>query len=611
MNRIILKIVLPLLLLISYNAESQNSKSVLGRFSVNFSKGCIPFQVQVTELIPLGQTFYTFTDQLVSNKTFTYNAPGNYTIYQFIQSDDNPQGKVDSIKIELKEKQDPEFNILTCPGNFIAVEILDDYYDFYKAFVTAKDTLTINPKSKSNFIYVDPSNPSSVTVQGFFDGGSPSCSSITKTYQPQQQSSIGKITKIVAVSDTSVTIDFDINGGSNYFLEKRENNGEFKPVGTTALTGTSTSLRVNGALSPCFRIVNNDNCTGIKLSSDTVCAVILVAQSTTNGNRLLWNRAAIDTTKTQVFKNDSLVFNAVGSQYFDTEILCQQEECYFIRQGISESNTSCITGNRIFNLTGPVNMQSTFVGPEVQLSWEIPRNPPIREYRLYIDEGDRTINSDDFTHTLVPDLSRKPEVYSIDYRDECRNVSRPSNKTSPIYFYKSEIAPNEYIFSWTEYLGWEDGVANYYLETKVDDTNWSRQTLPAGEDSITIKIDNLESTFRIAAESRENPARTSVSNQISLQKNILLGIPTAFTPNGNGLNDEFKIIADNITNFKMYIFNRWGEVIFYSEDINKGWDGNYLSKRMPEGSYTFKIEFDAEDGPGKSEVGNFVLLRDK
>jgi gliding motility-associated-like protein len=599
------------MLLVCYNAESQNLKSTLGRFSVNFSKGCTPFQVQVTEIIPLGQTFYTYTGQLVSEKTFTYNTPGKYTIYQFIQSDDNPQGKVDSVKIELKAKQDPEFNILTCPGNFVAVEILDDYYDFYKAFVTPKDTLIINAKQRSNFIYVDPALPSSITVQGFFDGGSPSCSSVTKTYQPQQQSTLGKITKITAVADTSVTIDFNLNGSSNHFLEKRENNGPFKQVGTNALTGTSISLRVNGALSPCFRIVNNDNCTGIKLSSDTVCAVILVAQSTTNGNRLLWNRAAVDTIKTQVFKNDSLIFDAVGSQYFDTDILCQQEECYFITQGVAESNKSCITGNKIFNLTGPVDMQSTFVGPELQLSWDIPRNPPVREYRLYIDEGDRTINSDDFTYTLVPDLSRKPEIYSIDYRDDCRNVSGISNKTSPIYFYKSEVSANEYIFSWTEYLGWENGVANYFLETRVDDTNWTRQTLPAGEDSITIKIDDLQNTYRVVAESTEVPARTTISNQISLQKNILLGIPTAFTPGGDGLNDEFRIVADNITNFKMYIFNRWGEVIFYSENINRGWDGNYLAKRMPEGSYTFKIEFDAEDGPGKTEVGNFALIRYK
>jgi gliding motility-associated-like protein len=256
-------------------------------------------------------------------------------------------------------------------------------------------------------------------------------------------------------------------------------------------------------------------------------------------------------------------------------------------------------------------MQSTFVDAEVQLSWDIPRNPPVKEYRLFIDEGDRRIISDNFAHTLVPDLSRKPEVYSISYTDECRNVSSQSNKTSPIYFYKSEVAANEYIFSWTEYLGWEDGVANYYLETKVDDTNWTRQTLPAGEDSLNIKIDDLENTFRVVAESTEVPARISISNEISLNKNLLLGIPTAFTPNGNGLNDEFKIIGDNITNFTMHIFNRWGEVVFYSEDLNRGWDGNYLGKRMPEGSFTFKIEFDGEDGVRKSEVGNFVLLRDK
>ena len=70
-----------------------------------------------------------------------------------------------------------------------------------------------------------------------------------------------------------------------------------------------------------------------------------------------------------------------------------------------------------------------------------------------------------------------------------------------------------------------------------------------------------------------------------------LWIPNSFTPNGDGLNDIFKpeTIAE-LENYSMLIFNRWGQQIFESNDISKGWDGKYKGKAVPLGVYTYHIE---------------------
>jgi len=70
-------------------------------------------------------------------------------------------------------------------------------------------------------------------------------------------------------------------------------------------------------------------------------------------------------------------------------------------------------------------------------------------------------------------------------------------------------------------------------------------------------------------------------------------IPNAFSPNGDGLNDEFKVIttSSQITSFHVYIYNRWGEQIFESSDISRGWDGEYKSQQCPGGAYVYKIEY--------------------
>ncbi len=68
-------------------------------------------------------------------------------------------------------------------------------------------------------------------------------------------------------------------------------------------------------------------------------------------------------------------------------------------------------------------------------------------------------------------------------------------------------------------------------------------------------------------------------------------IPNAFTPNGDGLNDVFTAKGDYICSFQMYIFDRWGMQLYYTEDINKGWDGtvNGSTNQVQEDTYVYMI----------------------
>jgi gliding motility-associated-like protein len=67
--------------------------------------------------------------------------------------------------------------------------------------------------------------------------------------------------------------------------------------------------------------------------------------------------------------------------------------------------------------------------------------------------------------------------------------------------------------------------------------------------------------------------KDSTYQQIIIEQPYLLYIPNTFSPNDDGVNDVFLARGDGIIKFKMMIFDRWGNMIFYSDDINKGWDG--------------------------------------
>ena len=68
-------------------------------------------------------------------------------------------------------------------------------------------------------------------------------------------------------------------------------------------------------------------------------------------------------------------------------------------------------------------------------------------------------------------------------------------------------------------------------------------------------------------------------------------IPNTFTPNGDENNQGFHIVASNITNVELLIFDRWGELIFQLDDLTDYWDGSYKGLKCQDGTYTWKITY--------------------
>jgi gliding motility-associated-like protein len=89
-----------------------------------------------------------------------------------------------------------------------------------------------------------------------------------------------------------------------------------------------------------------------------------------------------------------------------------------------------------------------------------------------------------------------------------------------------------------------------------------------------------------------------------------LFIPSAFTPNADGLNDVFKATSYcNFSAFDLQIFNRWGEKVFESHNSNTGWDGTYLGNKMLSGVYVYFINYSTASHVSKTTKGTVALIR--
>lgn len=86
-------------------------------------------------------------------------------------------------------------------------------------------------------------------------------------------------------------------------------------------------------------------------------------------------------------------------------------------------------------------------------------------------------------------------------------------------------------------------------------------------------------------------------------------VPNVFTPNGDGLNDVVNLYNACIANYKLQIFDRWGEKVFETTDVNDSWTGDFRGKPMDTGVFIYKAEgFDLQ-GAAFSVKGNVTLLR--
>lgn len=87
-------------------------------------------------------------------------------------------------------------------------------------------------------------------------------------------------------------------------------------------------------------------------------------------------------------------------------------------------------------------------------------------------------------------------------------------------------------------------------------------------------------------------------------------IPTAFSPNGDGLNDRFSIVHHNtdISEMQLVVYNRWGQLVFQSTDVFTGWDGRYKGVLQLTGAFAWMLSW-KEGGNRQKRSGTVMLLR--
>jgi gliding motility-associated-like protein len=617
-----------------------------GHFMINYIKGCAPLEVTVEnsytgQIDGIDSYSFNFNPAqpntgFVANKVHVYHQPGTYVVAQAITALENgvKVEKRDFITVEVFPPTAPEFILVPCANHRATVVIEESIYDRYRIYFSQNDFIfgiyqeIAAGQVPPIFDYGVPTTNDVIRVQGLFDdkGTHASCGSTT-------QNSVNTIAQInppnlrgveVLNSDAEageVRLTFTPQEHVYYKLEVAEgSSGNFEEY--SVFTSNSRPMVQNLDTENkyyCFRITPLDGCNTGLPSSNVICSMVLDVTAGSNENILTWNTDNETSAMLRYF--DVYLDNVhVGdashpaNSFTDRDnITCGQLYCYQVRATngtqFSYSAVQCVEGNKVYTPPALDYVIASYNNQGgLELSWQPPVNVDVTEYLIARTDNGQTWTSN--APSLQIAGSGNPVCYQLNYVDECGNQSEGAT-ACPIFLTQvSESGLNR--IAWTGYLGWQSGIDRYIIEKRDEDGNLIEQIpLPAFVNDYMEPAGQAHQVvyYTVVAVTNDAQPRHITSNQLRVVYEATFYFPNAFTPDGDGINDLFKVIGQFSREYNLVIYSRWGELVFATTDPAEGWDGTYNNKPAPQGTYVYSAVIVDAEGNKHQRRGTVQLLR--
>lgn len=147
----------------------------------------------------------------------------------------------------------------------------------------------------------------------------------------------------------------------------------------------------------------------------------------------------------------------------------------------------------------------------------------------------------------------------------------------PVLMFNTEVLLTNYSF----------GAHSYYWTIQSGSPSAS-----VSEDVVTVFPDGVTGYYEVTLISTSDlGCEDTVTKIIPVMPEVLIYAPNAFTPDGDEFNQSWRVFMEGIDiyDFELMIFNRWGEVVWESHDLEMEWDGTYQGKILPTGTYNWII----------------------
>lgn len=529
----------------------------------------------------------------------------------------------------------PAFSIAPCPTGNVLVTLTDATYDSY----TVQVGTTTLPITRNVPLPVPaPTGSTAVTVIGHYTALGTCTGSASQT--------ITNIAAPVAAQFTSLALQAPLPGGTatltiggllpgyRYSLQfQSPAGGPFTDVPSVTITpGSTTTLTLPNIPAGRYRIFSDDVCGTSPLASAAIGTLSLTGASANNRNQLLLADAGAPGTTYSVTRNGSPIpTTTIPGGLEDADVQCGTSYTYVVTAtqpagGRAISNSVSITTVSALPPARPRLVASFNSADVVELTPLLATTSlPAGSSLLY----SRTTNSrtDNFnpvanarvlrdSTALLADLLANPPCYSVRLSDVCNNTSPASFSACPALLSARAADPDgsTITLSWTPFAGPDPTQPVIYTLQRLD----ADGSVSPGSQVVTgttftdlaPPTDRQVARYRLQISGAGLPAgKFSFSNRASVTRRLLLTIPTAFTPNNDGLNDVLEVKGKYLRDYTFVVVDRNGQEVFRGTQRSETWDGTIKGHAPVLGTYVWRFQQNNEDGEPFSATGTVTILK--
>ena len=597
--------------------------------------GCTPLDVIATDTSGAvsGVTFrfdtsLPFVDIENGVSTHTYLTEGNF---QVVQRGTFPCGGVTSTKtsppktVVVKPIPAPKLQAFPCADKNALIVASDPQYDVYNLSLNAGAVISVL-KGKTAVWQLNGVNSSTLDVQGLYTDAN--CGGKGTLLVNSYDNLIPAVVKELKVlNPAEIALSFETvkdqlyeismkSGTSDTYskLDTLENVNGLQTFTAKNLTTENTSY--------CFKIRTFDYCGLKEITTAEYCSIKLSSVVRNQANDVSWNADPAFQANSYELKINNQISTDFPSRtsaiaYTDINVVCGTQYCYQVTGNYADgvasvSNLKCL--NAISNAIPPAvsEILATVNGNVVALNWP---TASATNYTLSFSVDKSAFSTlGVVSANSFSDVQNNPSngylCYKVAYLNNCGNSSPESSEVCPVFLSGRVNDAASRRVAWQPYVGWAEGVKEYLVE-KLDETGKPYFSVSVGNvlEYLDKGLDTLEQVITYRIQAISNSGRVSYSNTWNAEQKGAFYLPNAFTPNGDGLNDEFHADGLFIKEFKIEIWNRFGEGVFAGTSFRQGWDGKVNGQIAPVDTYMYKVEATDKLGVSYKRTGTLQLLK--
>ncbi|WP_185816909.1 T9SS type B sorting domain-containing protein [Hymenobacter metallilatus] len=556
--------------------------------------------------------------------TFTPTAPGVLVVTQNTQGPQGgSQGIIFSRNFEVKSTPLPTFTLTTCTPGFVQVTVTDTNYDQY--FVQVGSSAPV-PALRNTTVTYPTSGPATVSVTGRYNQTGICTGTATRSFTPPPAPQRPTLRSLVVQGSTA---QFEFGGLQpeyQYSLQVADAGaaGGYRTVAPIASNLTSFSLS-NAPLPGCYRLLLQDACQPSVASSSSfvVCSVALAGTSQNGRNLLSWTTSSsggsYTLSRTDASGTVQLPVPAGATQYLDTAVTCGTVYRYRVSL-IMGATTSTSDEVAVTTSSGAApaapRLAATFnLRNQVELTTTLARSPNGGQL-TYLRNGQelRVTPARTLRDSLVSPSLADPLCYAVRFLDACGNRSPDSAPVCPVLL-EARAANDEGTtirLTWTALRGPDATATVSYRVLTLSPANAVLRSVPVASGLTYLDLqppqDQQVVRYRIEA-TGGGLISASYSNVASVARQVKLFVPTAFTPNGDGLNDVLELKGRFLDNFRFTVIDRNGQQVFQATTRTQTWDGRIGNEKPVTGAYVWRFEATDQEGKRVVQHGSVTIIR--